>query len=185
MRFLRPVEFAKGAAGELVDGVPTGDRLEIGKIFSATDWQGFKIFWYDETAGEYKKGYYPEGLDETTTPKADIDWYGYYGFSKLIIDVDKVETDQNGSFKLLKEVNSEAKCWVCDKAAPMTPVSPAEVDLTDINNLQKYMFTYFNNMGVVEDFHLRIPYTIQYAWGDYNDYVDVLVRKTYTPKVGE
>ncbi len=174
-RFLRPVTIGNNAEAELKDGVPTGDRIEIGKIFQAVDWQGYKIF---KSAGDtaYVPCYYP---DEDNAETAKVNWYGYYGFSKVKVDIDNIQTDQTGKVELLKTVNPAAEIWVSQIDDVMTKIEPAEVDITDINSLKGYVFNYFNNMGVVKDFYLYIPFQIEYAWGTVTETVKVLVKKTY------
>ena len=174
VRFLRPVNFSDKASGKLKDGIPTGDYIAIGTIFEATDWQGYKIFKQDAD-GKYVPCYYPDEDD----PTGPVNWYGYYGFSKLKVDVDAIKTDQTGSVALLKTVNPAAKCWVSEIGDRMTEINPAEVDITDIDNLQGYVFNYFNNMGVVADFNLYVPITVSYAWGEYTATITVPVTRTY------
>ena len=205
VRFLRPltVKIADGAS--LRDAIPQGDDFPLGKLISARDWNasifadGFPIFEYDAVNDVFKSCYYPVGA---TQANYAVEWYGYYGFKNLTVDVDNVYTDQMlteeqiaaidasnldfasvkaqyPKFGLLTVINDQARVWVADAAARMTPIpATTALQITDVADLGKYIFVYANNLGVVHDFHLWVPITIEYAWGLYTDYVKVPVHKT-------
>lgn len=177
VRFLRPVDFGTTSADHLVDGVPgVGSTIEIGKLFSAKDWQGYNIFYFDKATNAYKKGVYPE------TGAWLVDWYGYYGITSLKVDLDNVMTSQAqaaGKFAKLKEVNAAAIVGIIDTSTnTKTTAGIVDVDITDINSLANYLFSYQNNMGYADDFKLQIPVTIDYAWGTYETKLTVDVWGT-------
>ena len=186
VRFLRPVDFDTKASDNLVDGVPgIGSTIAIGKLFSAKDWQGYKIFWFDQTANA-GAGAYVEGVYPATNPK--VNWFKYYGINKLTVDLDKVETSQAqaaGEFALLKTngttvgVNDAAKVSVIQQSSgARTYAGKKEIAINDINDLADYLFSYQNNMGYASDFQLRIPFAIDYSWGTYEGFITVDVFGT-------
>ena len=177
VRFLRPVDFGTAAADHLVDGVPgVGSTIEIGKLFSAKDWQGYNIFYFDTATNAYKKGVYPE------TGAWLVDWYGYYGIANIKVDLNNVMTSQAqaaGKFAKLKDVNAAAIVGIIDTSSnTKTTAGVVNVDITDINKLANYLFSYQNNMGYADDFKLQIPVTIDYAWGTFETKLTVDVWGT-------
>ena len=193
VRFLRPLTIKYGGDGKLRDAVPTGDAIYLGELFTARDWnrqidpEGFLIFdkYYDEEKDStwFETCYYPDRYNKET---AKVEWYGYYGFSSLSIDMDKIESNQNGSWALIKNVNPAAKFWLApaDDHMDQTTYGSGSVDISDLSDLSNIVFVYFNNIGVVENFALRIPVSITYAWGVYTDMVEVPVEGTkYHPEL--
>ena len=172
-RFLRPVDITKNNDAELVDALPTGDNVEIGKMFNAVDWQGYKIFGWNATSKKYEACWYGNV----------INWYEYYGFTTMKIDFENVKTDQTGKWELLSEVNTAAKLYLAEvDGETYTEVTSAEADITNVENLAKYVIHYENNMGVVKDFHFSVPVQIVYSWGTISFEAEILVHETYTPK---
>ena len=178
VRFLRPVDFGASASDNLVDGVPgIGSTIEIGKLFSAKDWQGYNIFYYDATAKTYVEGVYPEGAANPL-----VHWYGYYGFTTLHVDLDNVKTSQAqpaGTFALLKTVNAAAIVGIVDTSTnTKTTTGKIDIPIANINDLSNYLFSYQNNMGYADDFKLQIPVSIDYSWGTYETNITVDVFGT-------
>ncbi|MBP5719957.1 MAG: hypothetical protein J6W82_02690 [Bacteroidales bacterium] len=174
-RMIRPLTIKNGEAGKLLDAVITGDNVEIGKIFSAYDWQGNPVL-------TYKNNAYVEGVVN------GVNLYKYFGLATLELDIDNVLTDQTGEYKYLFDgtrggkfiegVNNAAKLWVANKANPQVAVSPAIVDISTAANLANYLLHYENNAGVVNDFNFKIPFKMTYKWGEINGTVVVPVEHT-------
>lgn len=170
VRFLRPVTFCVDNSYYFMDCVPgDGSALEVGKPFSAEDWQGYKLFWY--TNGSYVQGMY-----------SGVSYFGYYGVSKLSIDLDHVATDQaqsDGSFTLLSYVNANAKLGIMAVDNSERAYSGVfDIYLYSLSNLKNYLFIYQNNMGANDDYRLRIPVSLEYAWGTIDAYVYMDVHHT-------
>lgn len=177
VRFLRPVYLKfNPEENHLVDGEATGSRVPFGTLFSARDWQNYPIFTFNKTTKAYTKGYYPAGSDAAT---CEVDWYDYYGFQKLIVDLDTVETDQrnpgSGAFESLKVVNKAAIVGLIDPANPTNPITSGkkEIDITNLDALSGWQFWYANNMGYALDFNLKVKVTLTYSWGEFD--TDVVI----------
>ena len=172
VRFIRPLTFSMSEADHLTEGVPGGSFIEVGKYFSAIDWIGNKVFYYDNESGTYQEGY---SLDYYGNPV--VNWCQYYGISEMKIDVAGVLSDQIGSFKPLNQVNPAAFVDVIYDGFSYSGVFT--VPLSPIENLSKCLFRYSSNTGVVVDFTLRIPITLVHAWGTCSFYLDVPVYGIY------
>ena len=194
VRFLRPVYLKfNPAENYLVDGEATGSRVPFGTLFSATDWQNYKIFAYDPATKTYKKGYY-NPVDKTNATEANhqVDWYDYYGFTKLSVDLNTVATNQkdpkSNNLTLIKDVNRAAIIGIIDPADPSNPkiydmnttgaANVIDIDITDLNNLAGYQFWYANNMGYAEDFKLRVDVSLTYSWGTFTTPIEIPVYGT-------
>ena len=218
VRFLRPMNFNLQGDGYLVDGQPGGSYIPLGGMFEAFDWNrdefetGFRIFdkyitksqdpaTPDKDSTYFDTCYYTDrGVDIHQKDGAIVEWYGYYGFSSMAIDIDGIRTDQHGEgrrdlVKILTDpvqfnpvtgepvydpgsANPTARFWVADAADKRTPVNPESVDISKVGNLSKYIFVYANDNGVTKDFHFYIPVKVVYAWGVYEAVLEVPVRGT-------
>ena len=189
VRFLRPITVEYESKGVLRDAYPTGDAIYLGELFRAHDWNhveypdGYLIFDWNSKLGKFETCYFPEQHNKAT---AKVEWYGYYGFSSLSIDMDKILTDQTGTWEFIKTVNPAARFWLApaNNHKDYTTYSNS-VDISDLDNLSDIVFVYYNNEGVVDNFHLKIPISITYKWGIYTDYVTVPVKGTNYYKVEE
>ena len=194
VRFLRPITVKFAGEGKLRDAVPTGDALPLGDLMHARDWnrvidpEGFEIFFFNETTGSFETCYYPDAYDATTKK---VEWYGYYGFKNLAIDINNIKSNQNGSWDYIRKINPAAKFWLAPAADHLDDVTYgvdangfAKVDISDVKTLSDIVFVYFNNVGVVENFDLEIPVYITYAWGVYPEKIIVPVEGTkYHPEL--
>ena len=207
VRFLRPVDFETASPRDLVDGMPTGSWISIGNLFSATDWQGFKIFGpsTSEDPADADYGHYVPCYFYDAFGTKRVEWYGYYGFQKFAIDVESAMTNLGiddesdapedpealkefiSKFELLRTVSQEYKLHVAkadDVDTPITdPVRIDEIDDTDpdhpfIKSLDEYVLYYWNRGQNVQQHYLLIPVTITYAWGDCTESVLVKVKRT-------
>ena len=59
-----------------------------------------------------------------------------------------------------------------------TYTGKVEINIANVNDLAKYLFSYQNNMGYAQDFQLKIPFAIDYAWGVYEGGITVDVYGT-------
>ncbi len=178
--FFRPVDIIKNEMEPLKDAVPTGDNVVVGELFRAKDWQNYDIFTFNKTTGLYEECWY----------KTAVNWYEYYGFQTLTIDIDAVMSDQTGKKDYLRDyvdpagvshegVNNAARVWIAAKATPSTAVSPIIDILTGgAATLGDYVFHYENNTGVVQNFHLYVPIAIEYWWGVVEAEIEIPVKAT-------
>ena len=141
--------------------------------------------------------YTDRGVDIHQKEGAIVEWYGYYGLSSMSVDIDNIRTDQHGEGRrdLVKIVigtdpvtnepiyddqsaNPSARFWIAEVSDKQTQIDPDSIDLSDVNNLSKYVFVYANDNGVTKDFHFYIPVKVVYAWGVYEAVLEVPVRGT-------
>ncbi|MBQ9463377.1 MAG: hypothetical protein IJU68_06955 [Bacteroidales bacterium] len=169
VRFLRPITFSIDNTNHFVEGIPGGgDSIELGRFFSAEDWQGYRLFYYDSSSDTYVQGVY-----------SGIYYCGYYGINSISIDLDHVATNQSladGSYALLSSVNANAWLGVTNKnSGNYVPNGVFNLSLSPISNMANYSLSYQNNMGHADDYTLRIPVSLEYAWGTIEDYLFVNV----------
>ena len=178
--FFRPVDINNRENQGLKDAKKGGDWINIGDLFSATDWQGDPIYEWDEEDGEYVS---------TTTKMdgGDLEWYKFYGFETIDVYVDEIKTDQTGVERYLKThgtgdnrvegVNNSVIVHVAEVASPATPAESVkntdletgnvyyEYNIEDPATLDDYVLYYENHSGVAQNFNLYVPVAIKYWWG--------------------
>lgn len=181
--FFRPVDIIKNEMKPLKDAVPTGDNVVVGELFRAKDWQNYDIFTYNATTGVYADGMFGTA----------VDWYLYYGFKTLKVDIDAIKSDQTGSKDYLRDytdasgafhegVNNAAKVWIAEKATPGTDLGTTTIDISaGAAKLGDYVFHYENNTGVVQNFHLYLPISIVHHWGEVKAEIEIPVTATVAP----
>ena len=193
-RFLRPLTLSISKDAKLRDGVAIADFFPIGTfIEEARDWNaaespdglGYKIF-QKKADGTFETCY----KDNPTTGNHEVDWYGYYGFKNIVIDLANIETDQlvvrgDGPRGKLTAINSQAKVWIAKAATPQTPVKrpvdgSASLPINNISDLADWVFAYENHQGSALDFHLYVPVSIEYSWGKIGtgEFIEVPVKGT-------
>ncbi len=190
-RFLRPLTLKISDNAYLRDGVATADYFEIGTfIEEARDWNaaestdglGYKIFEKDANGNFvtcYKNNAY--GVPQ-------VDWYRYYGFENIVIDLSKIKTDQRNPGQepkgLISEINPAAIIFIAKKATPQkveyAANQVATIPIDDVAQLGEWVFSYENHQGVTESFHLFVPVSIEYKWGKVTQEIAVPVRATKT-----
>ena len=166
-RFIQPVRFLINGDISLRDGIPGVTSINLGNLFSAYDWNhveydtGYPLFKFDQDTQTTRPCFYPDGGDE-------IEWYGYYGISRISVDLDNVQVTQPGSsyaYGKLSEYCPSARIWVANKSDKYTPVSATDIDISMAENLGNYILVYSNSNGGLYGYALSIPVTIEYAWG--------------------
>ncbi len=188
--FFRPVDVLQGSPRNLKDAEPLGDKICVGDLFSAVDWQGYKIIVKD-ASGAYADGYYQN----------IVNWFEYYGITKLTLDVAKIKTNQDTTVPeaqylfdqtdattgkvTVEGVNNSAKAEVVKKdgtgsAATYTVVPNGEISISSAKELNDYYFNYSNNTGVPTDFKLYLPVKLEYSWGAVETELVVSVAHTGT-----
>ena len=178
--FFRPVDINNRDNQGLKDAKKGGDWINIGDLFSATDWQGDPIYEWDATAKSYVS-------TKTTMSGGDLEWYKFYGFDTIDVYVDEIKTDQTGVQKYLKThgegeykvegVNNSVIVHVAEVADPSTPATGKQIvdpktkyvsyeySIADPATLDDYVLYYENHSGVAQNFNLYVPVAIKYWWG--------------------
>jgi len=170
VHFVKPIYVVNGDDANLKDAVPGGDVIKLGKLFKAKDWQGFDIFTLDDN-GNAKVGTYKTAANST------INWFTYYGFSSIKVDIENILTNQTGETKLLSVVNPAAKVTV-QRGNYVDEDNTVSIN-NNIYNLNNYVINYQNNNAVAKEFTLTIPVEITYAWGVAKVNVNVTVNGTF------
>ena len=186
VRFLRPVSFDRQSDKYLGDGTLYGSWIPLGSLIGAYDQQMYRLFQPSESTtpsdadyGKYVPCYY---IDWSGVKR--IEWYGFYGFRQLSIDVNNIEINLYGSGWLPLNEMLEATVYVArsnDLFSPVSsPISIDELDETDpdhpfIKGLSEYVLYYSHRPGIHREYDLRIPFCVSYAWGDCMDWAIVHV----------
>ena len=190
-RFLRPLTLKISDNAYLRDGVATADYFEIGTfIEEARDWNaaestdglGYKIFEKDAN------GNFVTCYKENAYGVPQVDWYRYYGFENIVIDLSQIKTDQRNPGQepkgLISEINPAAIIFIAKKATPQkveyAANQVATIPIDDVAQLGEWVFSYENHQGVTESFHLFVPVSIEYKWGKVTQEIAVPVRATKT-----
>ena len=138
-----------------------GSTIEFGNCFSVTDWKNTAVLSYDSNLGAHKKAFTPAGTNEST---CTIDWYDYYGVTQMIVYIDSIETDQTGSYKLLRDVNTSAIVGLMSPSDPNN-ILTNNVVINDMTSLAGWKLFYSTPTSSAKDYHLRCRVSMQYAWG--------------------
>ena len=113
--------------------------------------------------------------------------YPKFGLLKVLMDdPDPTHTHDDGNGNQVPDqvvdnensINGAARVWIGLYDDHLAEQDPDDLQIDDVADLGKYVFVYANNKGVVHDFHLWVPVTIEYAWGYYTDYIKVPVKAT-------
>ena len=138
-----------------------GSTIEFGNCFRITDWKNTAVLSYDSSLGAYKKAFTPAGTNEST---CTIDWYDYYGVTQMTVYIDSIETDQTGSYKLLRDVNTSALVGLMSPSDPNN-ILTNNVVINDMTSLAGWKLFYSTPTSSAKDYHLRCRVSMQYAWG--------------------
>jgi hypothetical protein len=179
--FFRPVDINSNDTEGVKDGLKGGDYINLGDMFTATDWQGDPIYeWNAE-----KEKYVPY---TTEVEGKSFNWYTFYGFETIDIYTDEIETNQTGEVKYLKThgegankvegVNNSVVAHIANASEPSVAAGAGIKKMTDANgytyyecsikstdNLDDYVFFYANHSGVAQNFELYVPVAVKYWWG--------------------
>ena len=124
---------------------------------------------YDAATDTSAPCYYPEGGN-------DIEWYGYYGIKSISIDIDNILIDQVYSTVNFKQSYPSARIWLARKSDRLTELNPWDIDISTADKLGDYILVFYNSMGGLSGTILKVPVTVEYAWGPVSFYVDVAIR---------
>ena len=201
VRFIRPldVDFAEQDVAE--ESAVDGNNVELAKFISGiTDWNKqsviIKEMVYDsKTKKDVWTGYYVENVIKT------VNMYKYYRFSKLRINLGKVErnnwdpADPN-KWASLAEKTPGAKLQLGtidltkdekDQVFTPTTITPTtdaqgnviyEMPIENFNDLKGAVLNYRNDEAFIGAFTMRIPVELDYAWGTLTAYLVINVKDT-------
>ena len=193
LRFVRPLDVNFKDADVAQESAVNGFNVLIAEFISGiTDWNKQNVIVPEpqrDSKGNVVKdkngkiqytGYYEENII------SGVHMYQYYGFTKLILDLDNAERDHfkigdDNARDLLKNVTPEAQLQlgtVDPETDIFTPGGSNELDITDLANLKGAAINYRNDRAVVETFNLFIPVSVEYAWGTITEILTIKVKKT-------
>ena len=164
VKFLRPVDVEKTNNAVVQDAVDGGSKVNVMDLVSLVDWRDQS---FTSANGLTDKDGSQEDVTYITydTPH----YINYYGV-EIAADVDNARTDINKTAaeretiltanadieKLVNLKENSPKCIFTFTPAPITAKG---------NKLVGGEIFYSNNSGNVEQFHIYVPLTISYKWG--------------------
>jgi len=186
VRFVRPLDVNFQSADVAEESAVAGFNVLVAQfVKDITDWNKQNVIVPEKDSKGKATGFYVANVIK------GVDMYKYYGFKKLILDLENAERDHwqigdDDAKKNLYEVTPEAQLalgTVNDKGI-FTESGTNELDITDLTKLKTAAINYKNDRAVVETFNLYIPVAIEYAWGTINETLVIRVKKTAdtTPK---
>ena len=203
VRFIRPLDVNFSAQDVAEESAVDGNNVELAKFISGIiDWNKQSVIVKEMVAKDPKKpneltwtGYYIENEIKT------VNMYKYYQFSKLRINLGKVErnnwdpadpdkwaslADKTPGAKLqlgTVDLTVDEKDRVFTPTT-LTPTTDAqgniiyEMDITDFANLKGAVLNYRNDEAYIGTFTMRIPVELDYAWGTLTAYLVINVKET-------
>ena len=175
VRFLRPINAAQGEGASAIDAVDGGSNINVNDMIKLDDWRDYGITYADKLAQSGKMhedyiGYYgitvtfdPAGArtDEDLADAQRVELTNVEDIEKLgkIEDVDpNIALTPNSSFTFTPK-------WIKDtyKADGKTVDVPAHWGATTTG---ENILNYKNNTTTARKFHIYLPITVKYVFGD-------------------
>ncbi len=170
VRFLRPLDILPNKAAELIDAYANGASVSLGKFFTVQDWRDKDVMVYDTLA---KTPAVVLGAKDVIDNGVNL--REYYKIEKVKVDYENATCNVTGSF--LKINPDVIKLTLTDAAGTVLTVN--EVSVKDnLDALNATELNYKNNGGNVQDFTIKVPVTVYYAWGEITVDVPVAVKHT-------
>ena len=194
--FFRPVDLKQGNPDAVKDALPLGDKICVGDLFYAEDWQNYKIIVKNAKTGKYEAGYFQNV----------VNWFDFYQFSKLNVGIKTIKTNQNDltTPKYIFDqadgtegVNNAALAQLVLKKYTAADTFTYEVidngvidfttavttedgttTVTGADVLNYYFINYSNYEGVAANFKLYVPVEVEYSWGKVTKEIEVPVTGT-------
>lgn len=176
LRFLRPLYMLTSADVSFHEGMPMGETVPIGRLFSLYDWNptyyytGFPLFVYNSLYDEYRPAYYPDAANPT------VEWYGYYGVRRITVDIDNILVERSGTRQDLKSASISARIWLAKKDNAYASLPTNTLDIETADKLGEYVLAFANNTTDLSGSTLLVPISVEYAWGELKDYVSIPVN---------
>ena len=185
VRFVRPLDVKFDHAKVAEESAVAGFNVLLAQILNnITDWNKQAVI----KVTKDKNG---KVTKVESNIISGVDMYAYYGFKKLILDLDNAKRDHfkigdDDAQELLKKVTPDAQLTLGTvdlKTDVFTELGTNELDITTIDKLLNAAINYKNDRAVVETFNLYIPIAIEYAWGTITDtiVIEVLPTSDTTP----
>jgi prefoldin subunit 5 len=203
VRFIRPLDVNFSAQDVAEESAVDGNNVELAKFISGIiDWNKQSVIVKEMVAKDPKKpndltwtGYYIENVIKT------VNMYKYYQFSKLRINLGKVERNNwnpanPNEWASLADKTPGAKLQLGtvdltvdekDRVFTPTTLTPTtdaqgniiyEMDITDFADLKGAVLNYRNDEAFIGSFTMRIPVELDYAWGTLTAYLVINVKDT-------
>lgn len=187
-RFLRPLEITWGAEKTIEESPVGGADINLVDFLSTiTDWNNQAVI---RKATATDKNIL-EGQTLVENVIKGVNMYQYYGFEKLIVDLDKVARDNFDADPakkgIVKEVTPEAKLeFVNPGVATKNAEGKYELDIDELSKFfvkgSEYIINYKNDEAYITTFNLYFPVTVTYAWGEINGTLVVKIKNTSETK---
>ena len=180
VRFVRPLDVKFDHAKVAEESAVAGFNVLLAQILNnITDWNKQAVI----KVTKDKNG---KVTKVESNVISGVDMYAYYGFKKLILDLENAKRDHfqignDDAQELLKKVTPDAQLTLGTvdlKTDVFTELGTNELDITTIGNLMNAAINYKNDRAVVETFNLYIPISIEYAWGTITDTIVIEVLPT-------
>lgn len=167
---LRPINLNSVDGAAFKDATANGAKVKLADVVDFSDWRQEHF---------------------VTSNYANVWYFGFYGIQNVLVstDLSKVKTNMSQTsadkFVPVQEVSPSMKLsytpgtnhswqWVKDNCNSMAESTQANYD--EIKELLGEI-TYDNNRTPVRKaFTLRFPVTVIYDWGEFTEYIDVLVK---------
>ena len=156
VHFLRPVNVEGESADHFVDGVDVGAKgsiLDVRSVVRLSDWRNY---------AKDTEDYYFDPNHEN--------YYGFYGFTGITIDETKIVPEgliTSGGIELTE----------------LPSTIEVNFDSTSTTDNPNGVLTYKNNgAGLINEFTLKVPVSVNYKWGEVETVVRVLVKPTSANK---
>ena len=193
VRFIRPLDIELGAQDTAEESAVDGAIVEIVKFVKGiSDWNNQPVI-------ELKNGKFGPAIIKT------IDMYAYYQFESLIIDMknakrnnwDTTAEDPATVYDFVSKITPKAKLQVGKLAEDGTfDASAAEsyydeetgvytLPIKEFSDLDGFVINYRNDEAYVDEFQVKIPVKIAYAWGTYVAEFVVNIKTTGNTQPGK
>ena len=178
VRIMRPVDVTFTTQEVNEESVVDGFCVELTKfITDIRDWNDQPLI-EKVYNGDTWIGYYQNRIYKT------VDYYKYYGFSKIRVKISNTEIDNwdvldPSKFVRLSTVLPTARIELGYLTStggdpvflPATGLgNPPEFDITDFYNFRGVYFNFRNDSPYSDTYNLRIPVEIDYFWGTVSGY---------------
>ena len=191
VRFVRPLDVQFRAADVAEESAVAGFDVLIAQFLKEiTDWNKQNVIVPEKDSTGKETGFYVANVIKKSS--GGVNMYQYYGFSKLILDLEHAERDHwkigdDAARKILggpDGVTPEANLALgtisfdADGNEIFTPLDSYELNITDLDILKSAAINYKNGRAVVETFNIFIPVAIEYYWGVIEDELVIQVKDT-------
>jgi len=175
VHFLRPlaVEFND------VDMTDTESSVDGGNVSVASFVKAPIVDWNKQTVAYLNKNAFTANVIKT------VDMWKYYEFATLTVDITNAQrnnwdTADASKWAKVSVVTPKAKLALgtLDAKGVFTAAASSVIDITEAKSLNNYYVNYKNDEAFINEFDVKVPVTITYAWGEFSDEVTIHIKKT-------